>query len=570
MVEVVDEQSQKQLWEDVYEDGDDIKHPEVSVIIPVHNGLEMSTACVDSIYANTKNIDFEIIILDNASEDETPVWLDSMQRTYDNLRSMRMAKNVGFGPAVNKGIQESWGRYLVILNNDTLVSKNWLKNLIEIMDSDPSIGIVSPITNYVGEGPQIDGDAQRIRADPEQISEYAERIASRSQVIYEPNRLVFFCVLIRREVVDLVGYLDEGYIQGNFEDDDYCLRTRMAGYRLAVATNSFVYHHGSATFKESHISHRQWMEVNRSRFYEKVGRIATIVQPRGSSSWEDKDGVSVIIRTKDRPGLLKNALTSLTNQTISNFEVVIVNDGGEDIFSQIQFFESYFPLVYVFHNEPKGRASAINEGVIAARGEWIAFLDDDDILYPWHLETLLRAAETSGTKFVYSDFNRALFANANSFFPIRLIGAPPWEYSQKELLVQNFIPIHTWIHRRECYQEVGPWDEKLDRLEDYEYLLRLSSLYEFKHVRKVTCEYRYYLDVASSITSGRKKYIDALRSIYHKFPVDDSELIRERKSVQDRINIQVDTIRELMGSLKGSPGNVAQVNREIIRLVAGL
>jgi GT2 family glycosyltransferase len=344
----------------------------------------------------------------------------------------------------------------------------------------------------------------------------------------------------------------------------------MAGYQLAIAKNTFVYHHGSATFKESQLSHHQWMEVNRSRFYEKVGRIATTIPPRSPASPECSKTVSVIVRTQDRPKLLENALASLSHQTFHQFEVIIVNDGGEDPSEQVRKFERYFPINYIYHDKPLGRTHAINEGIRVSEGEWISFLDDDDVLYPWHLETLFRAAESFGVKVVYSDFNRALFADSETTFPIRIMGAPPWEFNLDELLVQNFIPIHSWLHHRECFQEVGHWDEGLDRLEDYDYLLRLGSKYTFHHVSKVTCEYRYYLDVANTITSGRTRYLDALKKIYQKFPAEDSDLRHEREKVLDRISEQVKTIQIFEQTSNGSPEDEARVNRKIIELVAGL
>ena len=104
--------------------------------------------------------------------------------------------------------------------------------------------------------------------------------------------------------------------------------------------------------------------------------------------------VSVIVRTKDRPTLLREALESLANQTYPYLEVVVVNDGGEDVYKIVSEFEEKFShLKYIVHETNRGRAVAANTGLAAAEGEWIGFLDDDDLLLPRAIETLLNAAD---------------------------------------------------------------------------------------------------------------------------------------------------------------------------------
>lgn len=545
--------------------------PKVSIVIPVFNAVAMTKDCLESIYRETSSeVPFEVIVIDNASQDITPQYLNEEKQIRAHLNVLSMEKNIGFGPAVNHGIQRSKGDFIVILNNDTMVSPGWLEKLLAPFESDPSIGIVSPMTNYVGEGPQIDTDAKDLLPDSDAIAQYAKSIASRSDVFYEPNRLVFFCVILRRELVDMIGYLDEGYEKGNFEDDDYCLRTRMAGYKLAIAGNSFVYHHGSATFTKNRISHSQYMELNRIRFYKKAGRIAIYQRYFTSPQTAGKNEVSVIIRTKNRPELLKRALTSMANQTFKDFEVVLVNDGGDDLTSLLSSFEPQFPIRYVHHVVSKGRTAAVNAGIQNSRGNWMSYLDDDDILYPWHLETLFQAAQNSNSRFVYSNFNRALFlGELNATTPDALNGAPPWEYSRRELLIQNYIPIHTWLHHRECVEKTGLWDETFDRLEDYEFLLRVSKWYDFHHLKKVTCEYRYYLNSANSIYTDRHRTVTALEQIYQRNPVVDSDLRVRRQGILDAINDQVHQIEKIQGQIGISISKDKAV-REIIRLVAGI
>jgi glycosyltransferase involved in cell wall biosynthesis len=375
--------------------------------------------------------------------------------------------------------------------------------------------------------------------------------------------------MLRRDLVDIVGYLDTAYEKGNYEDDDFCLRARMAGYRLAIVKNSFVYHMGSATFTKNKISHVQYMEQNRRLFYEKAGRIATSRRGLPPAQQTGSRETSVIIRTLNRPLLLQNALISLANQTSQSFEVIVVNDGGEDIAGLLDQFRSAFPIEYIFHPASKGRSASANVGMCQSRGKWIAFLDDDDILYPWHFESLLQAARLSDSKFVYSDHNRVLFLTPALTSPDKLVGAPPWEFKREQLLARNFLPIHTWLFARECIEKVGLIDESLDRLEDYDFLLRMSAAYPFHHLPRVTCEYRYYLHSPNSIYTDVQKSLDALQVIYQRHPTTDAEVIYDRAAVLNTTKNQIDRIEKIKSSI-GNGMTEQEAQRQIMKAVVGL
>ena len=542
--------------------------PRVSIIIPVFNALAFTQKCIHSLFTVDSGVTFEVIVVDNGSTDGTLSWLKKQSKKYSDIRIFHFNQNLGFGAAVNQGAYHCRGEYVVILNNDTIVSSGWLKNLVAPMEKDPLLGIVSPITNYVGEGPQIDPNANHVSSDLAVIEDYARSISHRTdEFLYEPKRLVFFCVLIRRELFDWIGFLDEGYVKGNFEDDDYCLRARMAGYTLGIARNSFVYHHGSVTFKKNLISHNHYMFQNRERFYKKAGRISVSSRLERLNDPVERQTaqVSVLMRTQNREAKLKKALASLGNQTFKNFEVVLVNDGGEDISSLVDQYRLLFPINYIFNVSSEGRTAAINTAIQNATGEWLAFLDDDDIYYPWHLEVLLNFAVKRQAKFVYSNYNKVLFGDMNRVDPDKLVTPTPWAYNKQDLLIQNHIPIHTWFVSRSLALSAGRLDETLDRLEDYEYVLRLNKMCEFQHLNQVTCEYRYYLDSSNSIYTDRKKVLDALMHIYNRYPTSVNDISFGRKTVLDSVRIQMEEINKL-SDVSGTQSQAAI--RKIVRMVS--
>ena len=552
-----------------------LQQPYISIIIPVYNALTYVKNCIKNIYQchQKTTITFEVIVVDNNSNSETKSWLQEAKEKYPNLKLITQEKNLGFGPAVNIGFNKSAGEYLVILNSDTIPSSNWLENLINAFQADEYLGIVSPVTNYVGEGNQIDKDA--IDLPKKDIEKYAESIQDRYEIIYEPSRLVFFCVMIKRSVIDCIGNLDEGYIRGNFEDDDYCLRARIAGFKLGIVTNSFVYHHGSATYKKNRFDYSEFFERNRKRFYKKAARISvskTLNTPRKIDP-SPMPPISVIVRTVNRPGLLANALNSLLNQTLTDFEVVLVNDGGPDLDDLLESYNGRINISYVRNKDSHGRTNALNEGISESKGDWIAILDDDDIFYPWHLETMYTVAiNQTRYNFFYGTYNHALINVESGNTPIEVLSVAPFEFSQRELMIGNHIPINTWFLNREIFRDFDGFDPTFDVLEDYDFLLKISSKYEFKLVKKVIAEYRLYLSKLNSIIVNRQSFPLALERIYSRYPSSNQIITTQRNQMLELHRKQVIALTSLKRALyqTSDPNEINSLYIKILSTIGAL
>ncbi|WP_244898217.1 glycosyltransferase family 2 protein [Paenibacillus xylanexedens] len=214
----------------------------VSIIIPTYNQREYVLKCVSSIEKHTP-APFEIIVVDNASKDGTA---EAMLRKGGMVRVAALDKNRGFAGGVNHGLMMARGRHIIVLNNDTLVTPGWLDNMMTCLASDPKIGVVGPVTNYIG------GD-QQIQVPYREVEEMWSFAATHNRPDADKHRitdrLVGFCWLFSRELLERVGYLDEGYAVGNFEDDDWIIRVKLAGYQLAVAGDAFIHHFGSVSMK---------------------------------------------------------------------------------------------------------------------------------------------------------------------------------------------------------------------------------------------------------------------------------------------------------------------------------
>jgi len=217
--------------------------------------------------------------------------------------------------------------------------------------------------------------------------------------------------------------------------------------------------------------------------------------------------VSVIVRTKDRPALLANALKSIVAQTYANLEIVVVNDGGEDVQDVATALSGGIPLAYIANETSKGRAAAANSGWRAAKGLYLNFLDDDDVFYFDHVQTLVRAIQLKGEKVVYSGVSNAYYE-----------GPPedPGNCVRKEtifnqafdpdlFLFANHIPLMSVLFHRDVFEALEGFSADMDLFEDWEFLIRASRRFRFHHVVKVTAEYRFY-GVADTESSHRGKY----------------------------------------------------------------
>lgn len=278
-------------WADRYEDFQAIimneLYPKVSIIVVTHNNWNLTRRCIDSLLRYTDYPRLEIILVDNASTDETTTHLLKLQ--HPHIKTILLSENTGFAGGNIVGTLNATGDYVVLLNNDTIVAKEWLPRLLRPFTVDDKIGAVGPVSNFVGNDQKLDffvGDEIQ-GANEAWLNEFHELY---NQKMRYSEMLGFFCVAIKKTVFAKIGHLDKNFGYGMFEDDDYCLRMQQAGYRLAVAEDAFVFHQGNATFK-------QWNEEQKSSLFTNN---RTYFEAKWGRSWElPKMPLSLFINQSD-------------------------------------------------------------------------------------------------------------------------------------------------------------------------------------------------------------------------------------------------------------------------------
>jgi LmbE family N-acetylglucosaminyl deacetylase len=203
--------------------------------------------------------------------------------------------------------------------------------------------------------------------------------------------------------------------------------------------------------------------------------------------------VTVVVRTRNRPALVREALESLRAQTARPSQVVLVNDGGASVAGLAAVFGDAFALLLDEPAGRRGRSHAANRGVSLAGQDLVGFLDDDDLCYPDHLERLLRAHRSGPEPVVYSDAATVVYKRREeSWEPLHRTLQYSLDFDPDFLLLANYIPLHTLLMPRALFTGAGGFDETLENSEDWDFLIRLSFETSFRHVRAVTCEYRVF------------------------------------------------------------------------------
>jgi len=244
--------------------------PLASIIIPCWNGVRYTRECLASVERFTPE-PHEIILIDNGSTDGTASFAERRRRLPGSALSVvRNRKNLGFAAAINQGSARARGRYVVWLNNDAVVTAGWLREMIACAESSRRIGAVGPCTNAIAGGgvQQIaDGAYRGARGLRLFAAAWGLGPGPRTEKV---KALAGFCLLVKRAAMRRTGPLDARFELGCYEDMDYSLRLRNAGYGLRLARRAFVHHYGHRAFTGNAVPSRN-ARKNLRRFLEKWG-----------------------------------------------------------------------------------------------------------------------------------------------------------------------------------------------------------------------------------------------------------------------------------------------------------
>lgn len=241
--------------------------PLASIVIVTYGNRDLNRLCLESVFARTEWPRYEVLVVDNGSSDGTPELLAGLARAHETLRVIALPANRGYPAACNLGLAAAAGDPLVLLNNDTVVTRGWLTALRRHLTASRELGMVGPVTNAIANEARIEVGYEGLEELPRWASAWVSEHDGESVSI---GMLAFFCVALRRAAFQDVGPLDERFGLGLFEDGDYNRRLRARGWEVRCVRDAFVHHWQNASFrrlgKEAYFA---LYEENRRKFEEK-------------------------------------------------------------------------------------------------------------------------------------------------------------------------------------------------------------------------------------------------------------------------------------------------------------
>jgi len=243
-----------------------VQKPQVSIVIPVYNNDKLTIECLSSLLRHTKNITYEVIVIDDGSAEKTRDVLSQIQ----DITYLRNAQNLGFLFSCNCAAEKARGEFLLILSNDVQVTEDWLRPLLGTFSKYENVGAVAPKILYPDGRLQEAGARILQDASSKLIGSCDAPELPRYNYLREVDYCSRVCLTVKAEVFRELGGFDADLAPGYCEDSDLCFRLRSRGMSILYNPESVIIHHQNATSKDINPSYkRQGVIINQQKLSEK-------------------------------------------------------------------------------------------------------------------------------------------------------------------------------------------------------------------------------------------------------------------------------------------------------------
>ncbi len=248
---------------------------QLSIIVVSYNTRQLLEQCIRSVYEHTTHVNFELIVIDNNSSDGSP---QMIRENFENAKLICNDKNVGFGSANNQGMRISRGKFLLLLNSDTIVFKDSILKLVQLLEQQPQIGMVGPkvlnkdwsLQPSFGTYPDLKSEFLRACLLDSHLTRRAINRDARinGSEPFAVDWVSGCCLMLRKPVFEQTGGFDENFFLFN-EEVDWCLRARKAGWQIAYFPGAEIVHFGGKSVKQDYFTFISSRYETRLRFAEK-------------------------------------------------------------------------------------------------------------------------------------------------------------------------------------------------------------------------------------------------------------------------------------------------------------
>jgi GT2 family glycosyltransferase len=449
--------------------------------------------------------------------------------------------NLGFGRGVNRLLRDSDADYVLVLNQDAIPEPGAFAHLWTVARSDDEKVAAWEMRQIPFEHPKV---YDPITLDTEWFSGAAVLLrgaALRSVHGFEPRIFMYGedvdlswrlrCAGYRLRYLPRAAVVHHTYstpeevkplqaLQGIYAN--LCLRTRYSGHRQIAKGLSMAFAEmimpQSFPGRRTGIAKAITTFARNYRYFVRTRYSAPHFEPRFAGWGYElrRDGafhsflprseqprelplVSVLIRTHKRAPFLRQALQSVAGQTHRRIEVIVVEDGSDEGQPVCSEFADKLTIRYFRIHPGRGRSVAGNLALKEARGEWMCFLDDDDLFFADHLEVLLQTVRERQLKGAYAlswrTTTRVVDATIPSYEETSWDRLPDEPFSRVAMWHHNFMPIQSVLFHRSLYEKYGGFAEDMDQLEDWNLWTRYTMQDDFVQVRKTTSKYRVPAEV---------------------------------------------------------------------------
>ena len=513
---------------------------------------------VESLAEPAAGLRRNLLIHDNSPDPGTATKLEALiapwREAFARVDLARTGANAGFGKGHNAAIARGAAPWILILNQDCIVEPGALAALVESAARDPEDIAIWEMRQVPYEHPKAydpvtldtpwaSGAAMLVRRSAfdavggfePHIFMYGEDVdlswrlrASGWRVVYRPRFAVVHRTYSEPGEVKPLQVL--GGVATNLK-----LRARYGGFLAVLRGLAMLW--GELLAPRSFRGRRRGLARAGLSFFWSWPYFAwTSVHPTATfkpvfSGWGyemRRDGafvpfashreepqraqplVSILIRTVDRVAWLREALESCAQQTYRNLEVVVIEDGPERSRALVESFAGRIPIRYRATHERVGRARAGNMALAEARGEWLNFLDDDDLFFADHVEVLVDAVQRSGAAGAYAlawETQTEFLDREHARYEEVLHLTRHWQrFDRLTLWHHNYLPIQAVMFHRRLYERYGGFDEAMDQLEDWNLWTRYTLENEFVLVEKTTSKYR--VPANARVAADRQALLD--------------------------------------------------------------
>ena len=499
---------------------------QVSVIVSTYNSAKFIRGCLETLVNQTlyQKGELEIVVIDSASPQNEESIVKEFQAKYPNIIYERTSQRETLYASWNRAIKMARGVYITNANTDDRLRPDALEFMANYLDNHPDVSLAYPdqlITNTVNDTWEKTNGNRRWNWPSFNYNELESRCIIGSQPMW------------RKSLHEKYGYFRPEFTSAG--DYEFWLRIGKTEKLARIPEPLGLYYENPQGLEHSSsVGQQETQKILEEYGITQRGVIPKTSIPVPISPSElnalpyrqigqstvniGRPLVSVIIPTKDRPEMLAQAIQSVLNQTFTELEIIVVNDGGVDVQSVISRLNTRGNIVYKKHEHTLERSAARNTGIRVARGKYIAYLDDDDNYYPNHIETLVKFLENSEYKIAYTDAVMAEQEKQNGeYVTINRSVHYSLDFDKDKILVSNCTPNLCLMHEKSCLDEVGLFDETLSTHEDWDLIIRLSRKFDIAHIKETTCEFTQRNDGTNTSSHNRADFTRTREIIFNRY-----------------------------------------------------